>query len=856
MTAPGINDGAVMCSRGSAPVARLTMSRHRQSVPGVKHGARRQPRETEKVESYVTVAPIPPIPSVGVLTYRVPEEAAAAVVPGVRAIVPLGRRRVTGLVIARADGPPENVKCRDVDSVLDAEPVVPVDLLELCSWMASYYLAGLSEVLSVAIGRGLTTASKRLISLLDSERAHTDAERRLVAALAAAGAPLEPAALASRLELRSVNATISKLAERGALSVREVLAEPKVKARFETYATVARVPEEHEAAELFKRAPRRREIFEYLLERPARTATLAELSSLFAAPTTQLRVLSDAGLVGLERAEHYRQPSTAVERSPEIELSPEQRGAIEAVSAELGGFKSFLLQGVTASGKTEVYLRLIRTVLDRGQSALVLVPEISLTHQLLARLRGRFGESVAVLHSELSAGERWDQWRRIARGEARIAMGARSAVVAPLARLGLIVIDEEHDPSYKQKDGIRYHGRDVAVMRGQLADCPVILGSATPSLESWNNARQGRYQHLLLPQRVTANPVPSVEVVDLRGRDIIALGGLGEHLSEQLRKNFKDKGQSLLFLNRRGFANHLQCYECGELVECDACSVGMTVHKGKAELCCHHCDARRPLPRNCPTCGGDALLSQGLGTQRLEDAMRRLLPAARIARLDRDAAARKGRSGSILQDWKHHRVDVLIGTQMITKGHDVPGVTLVGIVHADLALGVPDFRAGERTFQLLTQVAGRAGRGQKRGRVILQTYQPEHPAIAAAAHHDFDGFATADLAERAELGYPPLARMVLMRFEGADRNATEGVALQAARRAAALARSDPELLVRGPAPSAIERVKGRYRYQLQLRGPNGASARRAAAEARGAVDVQARGASVRVLIDVDPTDML
>jgi primosomal protein N' (replication factor Y) len=803
---------------------------------------------------FATVTPLPPIPDVDTLTYAVPAALSAAALPGVRVVVPLGPRRVTALVMARADEAPEGFRLREIASVLDDGPVVPADLLGIVEWMADYYLCSRADVLSLAIGRGLTTASRREVRLVDrTKRGAGSRERELLDVLAAGGGRMSAARIAAAMGLASVQTTLAKLATAGAIEVVDALDEPKVKPRFETTVAVARMPDEALASSLFRRAPRRREIFEFLRDQPTRSATLAQLGEIYPSPRTTLAALADAGIVRISREETYRPISTAVERKEPVALNPAQVDAVAAVTAALDGFTPFLLFGITSSGKTEVYLHLIREVLDRGRSALVLVPEISLTHQIVARLRGRFGEEVAVLHSELSAGERWDQWRRIARGEARVAVGARSAVLAPLANLGLVVVDEEHDSSYKQEDGVRYHARDVAVLRAREAGCPVVLGSATPSMESWRHARAGRYELLRLPERATATPLPRVEVVDMRSRDIVALGGLGEHLAGLVARNVKAGGQTLLFLNRRGFASNLQCYECGEAIQCPHCSVALTVHREEKSLRCHHCDHRRPLASRCESCGRDALVSQGLGTQRLEASVRALAPSAKVARLDRDTASRKGQGERILAQWAAGEIDVLIGTQMITKGHDVAGVNLVGVVHADQALLVPDFRAAERTFSLLCQVAGRAGRGEVRGQVVVQTYQPDNPAIQAAVRHDFERFAEAELADRAELGYPPHERIVVLRFEGASRSAVERIAEAATREVAAIA---PEgLRWRGPSPALVERVKERFRYKLELQSAHSGPLRTVADRARRQVTAAARKAGVRVLVDVDPQDL-
>ncbi|MFT4570222.1 MAG: primosomal protein N' (replication factor Y) [Hyphomicrobiaceae bacterium] len=806
------------------------------------------------LETFATVTPLPPIPDIDTLTYAVPEALDASVQPGVRVVVPLGPRRVTALVITRTGEAPEGMRLREIASVLDDTPIVPADLLGVVDWMAEYYLCSRADVLSLAIGRGLTTASRREVRLLTPDGAKSKPESNVIAALAAAGGALSPMRLAAAVGLRSVDRTLSALRERKIVDIADVLDEPKVKPRFETRASIVRMPDEALSANLFRRAPKRREIYEYLHASPTRSATLAELAEMFPSPKATLGALEEAGIVKLTREESYRAISAEIEVAQAVALNPAQQVAVDAVTAKLGTFSPFLLFGVTSSGKTEIYLRLIREALDQQRSALVLVPEISLTHQIVARLRGRFGDEVAVLHSELSPGERWDQWRRIARGEARVAVGARSAVLAPLTDVGIVIVDEEHDSSYKQGDGVRYHARDVAVLRGREANCPVVLGSATPSMESWRHARSGRYDLLRLPERATPTPLPIVEVVDLRSRDIVALGGLGEHLGERVKRNVKAGGQTLLFLNRRGFAASLQCYECGKVLECSHCSVAMTVHRHENVLRCHHCDARQALPDRCQDCGRDALVSQGLGTQRLEATVRALVPGARVARLDRDATSRKGLSEKILRQWRNGELDVLIGTQMITKGHDVAGVNLVGVIHADQSLLVPDFRAGERTFALLCQVAGRAGRGEEPGHVIVQTYQPQNPAIQAAVHHDFETFAEAELSDRAELGYPPHERIVVMRFEGASRSSVERIADMAAREVAAIGAEG--LRWRGPGPALVERVKERFRFKLELQAGGSNVLRAVAAQTRDRISDAARKASVRVAIDVDPQDLV
>lgn len=808
------------------------------------------------MSAFVHVTPLPAVASLARLTYAVPETLRGIVKIGVRVVVPLGPRRVTALVIGHADEAPEGVTCRPLISLMDDCPIVPEKLLQLLEWMADYYLAPVGDALSLAVGRALTTSSHRVVTLGNADAVGDDElERRIVALLVKAGKPMTLVSVAQAVGRRTIDRALHSMVERGVASIDDVMAAPRAKTKYETTIIVERLPDAAMEAALLAHAPKRRALFEHLTRQPGRRATTSELNELFPSATAALEALAGAGLVRSVKTERMRAPNEYVEVAEIPALTEAQQRVVDAVIGSAGTFTTLLLQGVTAAGKTEVYLRTIEEVLARGKGALVLVPEISLTHQVVARFRARFGDAVAVLHSDLTPGERWDEWRRIARGQARIAVGARSAVLAPISNLGLIVVDEEHDGSYKQDDGVRYHARDTAVMRGRIETCPVLLGSATPSLESWRHAIEGRYRHLVLPHRVTPCPPPRIETIDLRGKDVEAGGGLSPQLTDAIRDNFEAGGQTLLFLNRRGYARSLQCWGCGLTIDCTSCSVALTVHQNDRSLRCHHCDARRPIPAKCPSCGNESLFSQGLGTQRLEATVRSLLPKARVARLDRDATEQRGLMADTLGAWRRGEVDVLLGTQMIAKGHDVPGVTLVGVVQADVSLSVPDFRGAERTFQLIQQVAGRAGRGTEQGRVLVQTYQPEHPAIAHAAAHDFDGFARIELAERAELGYPPLTRMGMLRLEGADRALVERLAAQATRAMMEAGASDPDFAVRGPAPALIERVQERYRFHVHVRSVRSGLVRSALSQGRAAVAAAARASRIRVLVDVDPVDM-
>jgi primosomal protein N' (replication factor Y) len=517
-------------------------------------------------------------------------------------------------------------------------------------------------------------------------------------------------------------------------------------------------------------------------------------------------------------------------------------------------------------------------VREAGRQSLILIPEISLTPQLIDRLNARFPGRVGILHSGLTAAERWSQWQHIARAEADVIVGARSAVFAPAPELGLIIVDEEHDPSYKQEEGLRYNGRDVAVVRGKFLGCSVILGSATPAVESYENALQGRYRLLTITRRVQRRPLPCIEIVDLRseartadrpqdnGTPRASSSGadqtmrprlISTRLAELLRDNFQKSRQSLIFLNRRGFSNFLQCRLCGYVIRCSYCSVTLTLHLKQRSLSCHHCNFRRTATDLCPACLNSTLAGVGEGTEQIEKALADLLPEARIARMDRDTTSGRGSHERLIRAWEKGDIDVLVGTQMITKGHDVPGVTLVGALLADASLNLPDFRAAERTFQVLSQVAGRSGRGEDPGTVIVQTYTPDHYAIQHLIDHDYRSFFAAEIEFRRSLNYPPFGRLIQLRFEGPDHEQVEAKATASASalraRLANRRSGGAQIEVLGPAPAPILRVRNRYRWQLLLKGNQVSVLHDLARHAR---ELLPRDRTVRLHIDVDPYSML
>ena len=777
---------------------------------------------------------------------------------GVRVLVPLGSRPAVGLVvglIAHSEQP----RLRRILAVLEPRPVLDAPLLELCRWMADYYLGSFAEAVTAALPGAVRMKTERVVRRIEGEpensRPPALIQQKILNELAC-----ESELPVSVLERRCGTDTrkaIEALRRRGLVGIEHRLRPASGRTRHRRFYRVRETLGPDDAAKWARKRPAMFRLYAYLAEHPLRRATMQELESSFPQASATVRRLRAERIVEVIEEELLREvlPEGRPRDRP-VTLSTAQATAVDEITRAIGRrFAPFLLWGVTGSGKTEVFLRAIAQCLEQQRTSLVLVPEISLTHQIVDRIRARFGDGgIAVLHSGLSDGERWDEWRRIAAGDASIVVGARSAVFAPLPRLGLVIVDEEHDAAYKQEDGLRYNGRDLAVMRAKLAGCPAILGSATPALETYLNARTGRYHLLELRERVAERPLPAVELVDLRPAGGVARSTLlSPRLLAALRANLAAGNQSLIFLNRRGFANFLQCHQCGTPLECPNCSVSLTLHQRWQALRCHHCDHTIAVPSTCPSCGGIALGGAGAGTEQVEIALKQLVPGARVSRMDRDTTSRKGAQREILAAWERGESDILVGTQMIAKGHDVHAVTLVGVLLADSGLNFPDFRAAERTFQTLAQVAGRAGRGDQPGRVIIQTYQPQHPSLRFAMNHDFRGYADHELAERREHDYPPYTRMVQIRCEGEGAETTMQIARALQE---ALAGIPSGVTVLGPGPAAIDRLRRRYRWQLLLRGRSGADLRRAARRARDSVRAAARSGDVRVIVDVDPYDML
>ncbi len=771
-----------------------------------------------------------PVPVRRLFDYTIPAELAASALPGCRVQVPFRARHLTGVIVERQAHSSAREGLLPLTRVVDDEPVLSTAMMAMLREAADEILCPVGLALFAALPSG--SAPRRLAC-----HAITPLGRRALAEDAVD--PRVRAALVS-LEDRPRSTAILRTSlapedlsnlERDGLVVRTAV--DRAPSARPARIRVARVEDDVDvpaaAAGPLARAPRQAELLRYLAERGPLPSL--DLTGEFPGASPLLRALVARKLARIEeRPAATEVIAIADEPAPRVTPTPDQARALETIWAAMreGRHEIFLLHGVTGSGKTEVYLRAIQEALGSGRQALVLVPEISLTHQMVERLRQRFGDNLAVLHSGMRPRQRLEQWQRLRSGSTPIAVGARSALFAPLEKLGLIVVDEEHDSAYKNDEGFRYHARDLATRLGRGAACPLVLGSATPCLETRFAADRGELRRLALPHRVGRRPLPAVTVVDLARERERAPRGERVILSPPLRRamadTLADGGQTILFLNRRGFSTQVLCFDCGAAERCPHCDITLVYHATEQKLRCHYCDHSVPPPEACSQCGAPDTALLGIGTQRVEEEVRSRFPDARIARLDRDTARVRGYTEDVLQRIRHRKLDILIGTQIVAKGHDYPGVRLVGVVLADTGLHMPDFRAAERTFQLLTQVAGRAGRDASPGRVIVQTFSPDHYAIRPVVDHDFERFYLEELGHRAALGYPPFGHLAHALVSGTDAGQARAAAVSLAE---ALA-SSRDIEVLGPAPAPLSRLRGRYRFQLLVKAANRETLRRAA----------------------------
>jgi primosomal protein N' (replication factor Y) len=795
-----------------------------------------------------------PVAVHGTFTYAIPTGLRDAVRLGSRVEVPFGAKRNTGFVVALSDHAPEGSRIKPIRAVLDDdEPALLPEIIDLCRWAAEYYIAPLGEMLRVALPANMSARGRRELSLVGDEAMIAaaigteqilDTDLPLIDELRRRALPF-----AAALEASS-RSSIERLRDSGLIIIADRVQDAKG-VRYDRFVVLETTPggltaKQQRAVELL--GTRGGEMSVRAMETAGvSTAVLAALAkkNIVRIERRARRHTLDAFLAGLDPAS-----------VGEIRHSLEQTAAIEAVRATMGTFGPFLLEGVTGSGKTEVYIELMRDAVRRGEQALLLVPEISLTPVFASRLKERFGERIAILHSSLSASERFDQWWRARRGEVDVAIGPRSALFTPFQRLGLLVVDEEGDAAYKQDETPRYNARDLAVVRAQFRGIPVVLGSATPSLESRENAARGKYTLLRMMSRVESRPLPEAEVIDLRReraeKEDKGFVIFSHPLKERLKETFAAGEQAIILINRRGYAPYLLCRECGHEFRCRDCSVTLTVHRRDGLLICHYCGLRKPIPSKCPLCNGEVLQPIGFGTEKVEERFRRDFPNVVVDVLDRDSTRKKGELVRILDRFRTQQTQALIGTQMLSKGHHFPSVTLTAVLNADSILGYPDFRSAEKTFYLLTQVAGRSGRGELRGTVLIQSAFPTHYAIQHALRHDYEAFYKAEIEFRKTFHYPPVTSMIAILFRGEQLADVDRAALDCGRKLEEALKKLPGSRIQGPAPAPMSRIKGVYRYQILLRSPHRGALRKAVE----GVMIGKKWKGVDVAIDVDPINIL
>jgi primosomal protein N' (replication factor Y) len=813
-------------------------------------------------------------------TYRLPPSMQSEVRVGSRVMVPLGTKPVTGYVVALLPALREGTslvesEIKEVEELLDADPPLTPQVLEITRWVAEYYAAPWGEVMRAALPAGINATVEEIVSITDKGRKQLAAFENLSVPPAVAGGSGKSNVKARALRL---------LADEGDFELKTfclrmgVIKTPKWLRELERDGSIVR---SHRARSTFTRAKRRKAV--RLVDSSVSDATkarttkaqqrvidtlhanqkqmlLAELLKAANVSESAVRTLRRRGVLEEFEQEERRDPlaDATLPVANEFELTDEQAVALNAIEEPMrdGKFAAFLLHGVTSSGKTEVYIRAMRAALERGSGAMMLVPEIALTPILSRRLRAHFGDRIAIFHSSLSRGERFDEWSRLRRGEARLVIGTRSAVFAPVEDLRLIIVDEEHDTSYRQQESPFYHARDTAIVRAQRESAVVVLGSATPSLESFHNAQTGKYSYLHLTHRIANRPLAQAGLIDMRhafARHKRPVSFSDELLSAIAQAHARGE-QSIILLNRRGYSSFILCRSCGESIMCPNCDVTLTYHRADRTLVCHYCNHRQAAPAHCPVCGSKFIYYVGEGTQQIEEQLRKRFPTLRIARIDRDTASRPHLFEKALLDFDKGELDMLVGTQMLAKGHDFPNVTLVGVVSVDAGLALPDFRAAERSFQLITQVAGRAGRGDRPGQVLIQTYHPEHYALRHASAQDYLGFYTEEIRHRRNHTYPPFVALASLLVHHKELRRAQTTAIDL-RKALNEANADRATRILGPAPAPLSRLRGEHRIQLLIKSRSRKNLRRVLDSAL--TRAEASGVDLRsVSVEIDPVSMM
>jgi primosomal protein N' (replication factor Y) len=800
-------------------------------------------------------------------TYRLPNSMRDVAQPGARIVVPFGRKLLTGYIVELRHKLSETStldesEIKEAEELIDAVPLIAPDVLALTRWVSEYYAAPWGEVLKAALPPGITESIEQLLSLTAKgieeaaqlKQEDTTQKAQLLRLIAAKG-PLNLRAAASALgQTQALNAARA-LERAGALVITQATRGATAKEKLQR---AVRLIGKIDLSDTSLTEAQKRVI--QTLETVDGALPLKELLRRAQVSESAVKTLQKKTLVEIF-AEPVRRDPLANATLPPAEthqLTGPQAFVLSEIEAQLEhkSYGTFLLHGVTGSGKTEVYIRGMRTALELGLSAMMLVPEIALTPVFSRRLRAQFGDQVAIFHSSLSTGERFDEWTRVKNGQAQIVIGTRSAVFAPVRKLGLVIVDEEHESTYRQQDSPHYNARDTAIVRAQKANAVVVLGSATPSLESFHNARGEKYHYLSLPERIGKRPLASARIIDMR--EAFAKHGKPRVFSDELLQAIEethDRGeQSIILLNRRGYSSFVLCRSCGESIQCPNCDVTLTYHQSERVIVCHYCNHRRAAPTECPNCSGKYIYYVGEGTEQLEEMLGKQFPALRIARIDRDTTARRSVFEKSLFDFSEGALDMLVGTQMLAKGHDFPNVTLVGVVSVDAGLALPDFRAAERTFQLITQVAGRAGRGDRPGQVLIQTYHPDHYALRHACAQDYAGFYEEEIRYRQNHSYPPFVALASLLVHGTDFEKTRATALEL-RKELDQANEDRACRMLGPAPAPLARLKGEHRIQLLIKS-------RSRRRLRQLIDASVAGVANRkhslraINIEIDPITIM
>lgn len=805
---------------------------------------------------------------------------------GHRVLVPFGKRNVTGYVVELCDQCSAKA-VKPVLQILDELPFFDSVRMALFRFVSDYYLSPLGEVIKTGLPAGINVESKISWSITEKGKKAADQpgisinDRRILLCMEP-GKTYTSKKLASLSKAASYSA-LSRLTDKGWVHKLNQMEQASTQAKFVTAFFIPETCNPIEILDRLTKAPKQSEVFKLLIE--VGQADRSSIDMMIPKSQSALISLSKKGFIDSKPVECYREYGCRIPGAggENIVLNRFQQKAFDTIlpMLEQQKFAPFLLHGVTSSGKTEIYLRLAKEALDKGRTVLVLVPEIALTPLLVSRFVKRFGNRVAVSHSGLSNAERYDQWRRMLRKEADLCVGTRSAIFSPLENLGLIVVDEEHDASYKQDSGVPYNARDLSLVLGKHTGATVVLGSATPSLESYRASQNDKYHFLELPERATPGPLPSVEVVDLAAEQAARRSGkrkeseeseeeieqykalptaqfaFSDSLLDAQKKTLANNEQSILFLNRRGFSTHVFCLECRRTVMCPNCEVSLTPHRQGHQLHCHYCDFQKPANVVCEHCGGTNFFLAGLGTEQVQAALLEQFPKASIARLDKDTIGRKGALSKILTDFGQKRYDILIGTQIVTKGHDFPQVTLVGVLSADVGMNLPDFRSAERTFQLISQVAGRAGRGKKPGKVIVQTFNPNHYAIKTACAHDYKSFYQQEAKRRKVPFYPPYSRLALIRARSKNEKEARSFLMMVAQRLRELIREKKMENVRvlGPTASALSRLSNFYRFQLLIKSDS-PSTLLSVSRFINSLGLEWKHTDIDWRIDIDPQNVL